>query len=152
MTEETTFELATAADTETLVPMIREFYAYEGLAFDETRVRDALGQLLGDARLGRVWIVRAGGEAAGYVVLTFGFSLEFAGRDAFLDELFLREAHRGGGLGRRAIETAAEACRALGIRALHLEVERHNSAAQEFYRRMGFTDHDRYLLTRWLDA
>jgi ribosomal protein S18 acetylase RimI-like enzyme len=34
---------------------------------------------------------------------------------------------------------------------LHLEVERANTAAQGVYRRAGFKDHDRYLLTKWLD-
>ena len=37
-----------------------------------------------------------------------------------------------------------------GVSALHLEVERQNEAAQGFYRRLGFKDHDRYLMTRWL--
>jgi ribosomal protein S18 acetylase RimI-like enzyme len=151
MTSETTLEIATPGNADELVPLIREFYAYEHLRYEETRVRVALGQLLTDERLGRVWVVRRAGEAVGYVVLTFGFSLEFGGRDAFLDELFVREEHRGGGIGRRAIETAAAACRQAGVRALHLEVERKNEAAQGFYRRLGFTDHDRYLLTRWMD-
>jgi ribosomal protein S18 acetylase RimI-like enzyme len=37
------------------------------------------------------------------------------------------------------------------VTALHLEVERKNKAAQEFYRRIGFQDHDRYLMTRWIE-
>ncbi len=37
------------------------------------------------------------GTAAGYAALTFGFSLEVGGRDAFIDELFLIEAARGKG-------------------------------------------------------
>ena len=41
-------------------------------------------------------------------------------------------------------------CRGRGVRALHLEVERENTRAQSIYRRAGFVDHDRYLLTKWL--
>jgi ribosomal protein S18 acetylase RimI-like enzyme len=35
----------------------------------------------------------------------------------------------------------------LGVRALHLEVGRDNVPAQELYRRVGFVDTDRRLLT-----
>jgi diamine N-acetyltransferase len=145
------FHLAGPADTEALVEMMREFYAHERLAWDEARVHRALGELLGDSRNGRAWIVRKDGADAGYFFVTLGFSLEFGGRDAFLDELYLREAHRGGGLGQRAIEHMARACAEMGVRALHLEVDHDNEGAQRFYRRLGFYAHDRFLMTRWMD-
>jgi ribosomal protein S18 acetylase RimI-like enzyme len=83
-------------------------------------------------------------------VLTLGYSLEYHGRDAIIDELYIIEEYRGQGIGTRAIELAAKESRSLGIKALHLEVERKNTNAQHFYRKIGFEDHDRYLLTKWL--
>jgi ribosomal protein S18 acetylase RimI-like enzyme len=147
---EPTFKPAEASDADALVPMIRALCESDGTPFDETKVRAALAQLVADESLGRAWLVEWGGEPAGYVVLTYGFSLEFGGRDAFIDELFVHEEFRGRGLGRRAIELAERACRERGIRALHLEVERANTTAQELYRRAGFRDHDRYLMTKRL--
>src|SRR5918997_799998 len=96
------------------------------------------------------YLLLSGGEVAGYVVITFGFSLEFRGRDAFIDELFVKDAFRGRGLGAATIRFAEGVCRGRGVRALHLEVERANTGAQSVYRRAGFKDHDRYLLTKWL--
>ncbi|MDT7542235.1 MAG: hypothetical protein QOE33_2139 [Acidobacteriota bacterium] len=148
---EATFTLATPSDADLLVPLLREFYAYDHIAFDEPEARRALDQLLSDARLGRVYLIHLGDELAGYLVLTFGFSLEFKGRDAFVDELFLREEFRGRGIGTRALTVAEETCRAGNVRALHLEVERANTGAQGVYRRAGFKDHDRYLLTKWIE-
>lgn len=87
-------------------------------------------------------------EVAGYIVLTFGFSLEYHGRDALVDEIYLRERFRGQGTGTRGLQFIEGVCRELGIRALHLEVERANIIAQSVYRRAGFVDHDRYLLTK----
>jgi ribosomal protein S18 acetylase RimI-like enzyme len=147
---EATFTLATPSDADLLVPLLREFYAYDHIAFDEPEARRALAQLLGDARLGRVHLIRVGDELVGYLVLTFGFSLEFKGRDAFVDELFLRAEFRGRGLGTRALRVAEETCQAENVRAIHLEVERANTGAQGVYRRAGFKDHDRYLLTKWI--
>jgi len=85
-------------------------------------------------------------------VVTFGYSLEYGGRDAFIDELWVHERVRGQGIGTRALHMAEAACREQGIQALHLEVERTNAVAQQVYRRAGFVDHDRYLLTKRLDG
>jgi diamine N-acetyltransferase len=147
---EPTFKPAEAADVAALLPMIRALCELDGMSFDESKVRRALAQILADESLGRVWLIELGDESAGYLVLTFGFSLEFGGRDAFIDEVYVREEFRGRGLGRRAIGLAERACRERGIGALHLEVERANTGAQELYRRSGFRDHDRYLMTKRL--
>jgi GNAT superfamily N-acetyltransferase len=144
------FTLADAPDVKLLIELMREFYAFDHIPFDEAAARRALGQILQDRRFGVIHLIRVDGEAAGYIVLTFGFSLEFGGRDAFVDELYLRESFRGRGLGKASLELATEVCREEGINALHLEVERVNTKAQGIYRQAGFRDHDRYLLTKWL--
>ncbi|MBV9772306.1 MAG: GNAT family N-acetyltransferase [Gemmatimonadetes bacterium] len=150
ITDEAVFERASAEHTELLVQLMREFYDFEHLPWDGAAARSALGMALDDPALSEVWLIRRSGEAAGYFVLGFGFSLEFRGRFALLDELYLREPFRGGGLGRRAIRHAEEVCRARGIEALRLEVEHKNAGAQAFYRAVGFEGHERYLLTRWI--
>ena len=147
----TTYRAAGAADSDTLITMMRGLYEHDRIAFDEAAARAALAQLLADERFGLAHLILVGGEVAGYIVVTFGFSLEFRGRDAFVDELFVREEFRGRGAGAAALRFAEGLCRARGVRALHLEVERANTGAQALYRRAGFADHDRYLLTKWLD-
>ena len=97
---------------------------------------------LRDGALGSVYLIRSGEDVAGYVVLTFGFSLEFYGRDALVDELYLREEFRGKGLGRTALQFVEGVCREEGIKALHLEVDRVNTRAQGVYRAAGYRDHD----------
>jgi len=137
-------------DLERLVALMCENYAEAGYPCDPATAGAALAALLGDASLGRLWIVEAPEGPAGYVAVAFGFSLEYGGRDAFLDDLYLRPACRGAGLGTRVLEAVEPACRALGVRALHLEVERENEAAQALYRRRGFRDNDRRLLSKRL--
>jgi ribosomal protein S18 acetylase RimI-like enzyme len=147
---ETSFRVADAGDADALLAMMRGLYEHERIAFDEAAARAALAQLLADDSCGVAHFILLGGEVAGYLVLTFGFSLEFGGRDAFVDELFVKDEFRGRGAGKVALGFAADVCRARGVRALHLEVERANEAAQDIYRKAGFVDHDRYLLTKWL--
>jgi GNAT superfamily N-acetyltransferase len=145
---ETQFRLTTGADIDVLLGFMRQFYAIDNYPFEEHAARSALERLVGDASLGRVWLIDKAGEAIGYIVLVFGYSLEYRGRDAFVDELFLVENQRNQGLGSQAMQFILEACRDLDVQALHLEVERTNIAGQKLYRKFGFEDHDRYLLTR----
>ena len=147
---EATFRSAASSNVETLVKFMRGLYEHDHLPFDEPRARAGLEKILHDDAVGRVWMILDEGEAIGYAVLTFGFSLEFRGRDAFLDELYVAASHRGRGVGRQTLKFLEEVCHSLGIQALHLEVERANTRAQAVYRQAGFTDHDRYLMTKWI--
>ncbi len=138
----TTFHPAGLADISTLLGLIREFYAYDRHAYDEAALLPALRLLLKRPDYGRVWLVRAGEEIAGYLVVTYGFALESGGRDLLIDELYLREAFRAQGLGRQIIVFVKDFCRAEGIGSLWLEVEAHNTAALAFYERVGFVGQD----------
>jgi GNAT superfamily N-acetyltransferase len=143
-----TFRVAAPPDLDLVVALMREYYDFDRLAFDAGRARAALTTLLGDASLGRVWILADGGEAIGYAALTLGYSLEFHGRDAFVDELYIRPSHRGRGYGARALTVLEAACRELGVGALHLEVGRENARARSVYHAAGFEDRDRHLMTK----
>ena len=149
---ELTFKRAASDDLDQILVFMRDLYKFDHIALDEAAARAALANLIANESFGRVWLLSSEDEAIGYVVLTLGYSLEFHGRDAFIDELYIRESHRGRGAGMSAIRFVEDACRALGVEALHLEVERENTRAQAVYRKAGFADHDRYLLTKWLAA
>jgi diamine N-acetyltransferase len=145
---ETTFTVATPDDIPTLLQFMREYYEFDHLRFDERVARAALERMVSDATLGCIWLIRYAGEPVGYLVLTFGYSLEYGGRDAFVDEVYIRSSHRGKGIGTAALKFAEEQCRALDVRALHLEVERANTNAYGVYRNFGFVDHDRFMMTK----
>lgn len=141
---------ATLADEAAIGELMREFYAHEGLGFDEVRTLGAFRRMVEDPNLGAVWIVRLGDALAGYVAVTMSYSLEFAGRFGLIDELYVREAYRGHGIGTRALEAAAEACRGMDVSALRLEVDVENERARALYERMGFTLQKRYMMSRWI--
>jgi GNAT superfamily N-acetyltransferase len=143
---------AGARDIGRLIVLMRRLYAHDRLPWRPRPARAALAGLLRDRRRGRAWLVEAGGATAGYLVVTLGWSLEYLGLDAFIDEFYLEPAWRGRGVGLAAVRLAQTACRRLGVRALHLEVERRNRAPQRFYRRARYVEHDRYLMTRLLGA
>jgi GNAT superfamily N-acetyltransferase len=147
---EPSFRVAEPADADALVEMMRDFNAHERIAFDESEVRAVLTQLFANDSYGLACLILLGAEVAGYVVITFGFSIEFRGRDALIDELFVKDEFRGRGLGAAALRHAEGVCRERGIRALHLEVDRGNTRAQSVYARAGFADRGNHLLNKWL--
>ena len=142
--------LARPDDVALLAEWMREYYAEQGYPFDPARHAEAIRGLVADPALGRLWWIEDGGARAGYVALCFGWSLEYQGRDAFVDDLYLRPAFRGRGLGARVMEAVEREARELGVRALHLEVERSNDPARALYEKRGLRDTGRQLLSKRL--
>ena len=117
--------------------------------FEEQRVARDLRALLEHPHYGMAFLICDTSEPVGYLLLCFDFSLEYGGKGAWIDELFVDRAHRGRGLGAEAMKFAEQAAREAGAQVLHLEVNRGNPAI-DLYRRQGFTEHDRYLLSKWI--
>jgi GNAT superfamily N-acetyltransferase len=136
-------------DRAALEPLVRAYYVEDGLAFDERRQGAALTALLRGDPLCLAWLVRLAGETIGYVVVTLGFSIESGGRDGFIDEFFVVPTMRGRGIGARVLALVEEEARARGLQRLYLEVG-HGNPAQGLYRRAGFVDHRRYLMSKFL--
>ena len=144
------FRIAAHEDTGDILRIMRHYYEEDSYPFIESESRETVSRLIGDRNLGCLWVAEVDSRVAGYVAVTLGYSLEYRGRDAFIDELVIAEEHRGKGLGREAIDVATAWSREHGVNALHLEVEPHRKNAQELYRRAGFEDHNRHLMTIWL--
>lgn len=145
-------EIKFARVTETginpLVEMIRKYYEFDRIPFDEARIRVGLAGFLKDESVGRAWWILRERQPIGYVILTFGFDLEFDGRQATITDLYLEPEHRRHGFGRKTLAYVEHFCRASGIQALELQVERSNVAAQALYESFGFQAHDRIPMSK----
>ena len=139
---------ATISDCETIAALMSEYYTYDHLRFDPDVARNALQNLMAKKEYGTVWTVRVAAETVGYLICTFGYSLEFGGRYALIDELYISEMHRGQGIGSGVLRFIEVYCRSLGITVIRLEVERSNARAVAVYRKNGFKAHDRDIMTR----
>jgi ribosomal protein S18 acetylase RimI-like enzyme len=126
---------------------MEEYYAEAGLSMESREAAASFARLLREPARGAVRMIEAGGGPAGYVVRTLGFSLEYGGLDAFVDDLFVRRNQRRRGHARAALEALLEECRRRGVRAVHLEVDRANEPARALYELPGFRGHGRELWT-----
>ena len=127
-----------------------QLYLHDAIPFDPVRARRLIGEFLARPEWGGIWWIQSDGEFVGYFVLTVGYSLEFGGRFALLDEFLIEEPWQGQGIGTRALAFMEDWCRGQGIGALRLEVGHQNPRALALYRRAGFLVLDRHFMTRLL--
>jgi GNAT superfamily N-acetyltransferase len=145
------YRQAQSGDAHLLVGLMRLLQDDDpwSVPFEEGRVLLDLQVLLENAHYGSAWLICDGEAPVGYLLLCFDYSLEYGGKGAWIDELFVDRAHRGHGLGAEALRIAEDIARKSGAHVLHLEVNRGNPAI-DLYRRHGFADHERYLLSKTL--
>ena len=122
-------------DRATLLTLTAEFYQVDDHPFDMSVVEAGVDPLLANDEYGIVLITDDG-----YAVVTWSYSLESGGRDALLDELYVRRRSRG--IGSSLIEAIFSEMRARGLRRIFLETEPSNQEARSFYQRHGFRIED----------
>jgi hypothetical protein len=119
---------ATVADVPALVPLVEQYWLFEDIAhFDAARVGLELSRALADPSLMSGWIARVKGEAVGYLLAVYVFSLEHLGLTAEIDELL------------RLAEAEFRRRRCTNV---FLQIGKGNDRARVFYRAHGFEGRD----------
>ena len=78
-------------------------------------------------------------EPGGVCQLRFRHGLWMDAEDCWLEDLFVREADRGAGLGEALVRAAIERARERGCGRIELDVSESNTAAWRLYERMGLS-------------
>lgn len=146
----TRFKLAEKADLPAILGLMEIFNSIDGYPFNPSLTGSNLERFTSDPNLGRLWAIWQEERIVGYFALTFGFSFEFKGRDAFLDELFLLPEYRNQGIGQKVLEFVFQEATSLQIKCIHLEVEYHNETAVHLYQKFGFKKHERHMMSKWI--
>lgn len=147
----TAIHLAGPDDAARLLPLVAAFHSEYGFDLNDEHRAAALAPLLEGSPLGAAWLFGLAKAPTGYVIITFGWSMEMGGMDAFVDELYIRPNVRKRGIASEALMAIASSLSDVGVKALHLEVDREDEATQRLYTRAHFKLRDRYaLMTRML--
>jgi GNAT superfamily N-acetyltransferase len=144
-----TVRRATPDDADRLIELVAEYCAADEHRFDRSVVEAGLAPLLAGDDVGVVWLLDIDGELDGYIVVTWGWSIEIGGLDVVLDEIYVRA--RGRGHGSRLIEHAEADCRRRGVKRIFLETERRNEPARRLYLRHGYTVDDSIWMSKELN-
>ena len=138
--------LAGVEDADRLLPLVAAFHEEQGFGTDDAHREAAIVPLLEGLPHGAVWLVGPRRAPVGYVVLSFGWSVEFGGMDGIVDELYIRPAVRRRGMGGEALDGLAKAMREAGLKALHLEAQLGDDRLHGFYRRAHFHPREGFAL------
>lgn len=142
----TALNLAKSADFDRLNQLVGDFHSEVGITQDADTRRDALMPLLEGSPHGAAYLIGPGRAPIGYIIIGFGWSVEFAGMDGFIDEFYIRPGVRGRGIGSEVLRQLPKALASAGIKALHLEVDQDNHRAQNLYGRLRFEPRRNYML------
>ena len=129
---------ATPSDVPLILAFIRELAVYEKLEHAVSATEDDLRRaLFGERPVSESVIASLDGEPVGYALFFPNFST-FLGRPGlFLEDLFVRPAARGHGVGRALLEHCARVAVDRGWGRMEWSVLAWNEPAIGFYRKVG---------------
>lgn len=144
---------ATEADLDTIIELIHGLAAYErepeAVVLDREELRR---HLFGPRPFAEVILAEtADGESAGFALFFHSFSTWTGKPGIYLEDLFVREEHRGHGHGRALLVELARIAVARGCGRLEWAVLDWNEPAIGFYRSLGARPMDEWTTFR-LDA
>jgi GNAT superfamily N-acetyltransferase len=133
-----TFSVATPGDAAILLSLIRELAEFERLSHEVVGTEDDLRHsLFGPTRFAESLIARVDGEVAGFALYFHNFSTFLCRPGIHLEDLYIRPAFRGHGVGRRLLLEVARIASERGCGRLEWSVLNWNRRAIEFYESMG---------------
>ena len=141
---ETTIRRASAADLDALVPLFDAYRVFYAQPSDPVRARDFLAERLARGE-SVVLLAEHGPSTVGFVQLYPIFSSVRTARTWLLNDLFVAEGARRGGVARALLDAAAAFARDGGAAGLALETTRDNAAARALYRAAGWNEDE----TQW---
>lgn len=136
-------------DVPLLVTLIGELAEYERLAHEAVATEADLHEaMFGADRVIEVLIARVDGEPAGYALFFHNFSTFTGRRGIYLEDLFVRPASRGLGIGRMLLERLAAMAVERGCKRLEWSVLDWNDLAIGFYKSIGAVPMDGWTVYR----
>ena len=131
-------DAAGPADVPTLLTLIGELAEFERLAHEVVVTAASLHEGLFEANpAAEAVVARVGGEVAGFALFYRNFST-FVGREGlFLEDLYVRPAFRGQGVGRALLEHVARVAIGRGCARMEWSVLNWNRRAIGFYQALG---------------
>jgi ribosomal protein S18 acetylase RimI-like enzyme len=141
----TALHLARPEDQEKLLPLIADFHTHLQLDTTHEHRVSALSPILDGTPLGVAYLIGPRMAPIGYLILSFGWSMQYGGMEGKVDEFYLRPSVRGRGIGHEVLSELSKALADAGLKALHIDLPAENEAAMKFYRRLHFRPHENSL-------
>lgn len=129
---------ATRDDAELILDLVRELAEYEKLSHEVVATADDVrASLFGERPAAEALIARQGEQPVGFAIFFHNYSTFLARPGIHLEDLFVRPAARGRGVGRALLVEVARIARDRNCGRLEWSVLDWNAPALAFYERIG---------------
>lgn len=143
-----TIRTATPADMPDLMRLFRGFMDYNGdPSPPDAELAGAIAPVFDDPHAEIRITLAADGTPIGYAHIRHYYSIWMAAPECFLEDLFVEEARRDRGVGRRMLEDVFARARERGCKRVRLDTNERNDRGIYLYETLGFVctrDTDRY--------
>jgi len=141
------YALAKLTDLEELLQLVASYHKFESIDSFAKEPSSSLMPLIGEnSDLGFVLTAKYQSKLVGYLAMCYGYTIEFGGRDAFVDECYVVENMRDKGIGSELLSRAKNEAKANSVRVIHLEVAVSNNPAKRLYQQNGFSSREKFHL------
>jgi GNAT superfamily N-acetyltransferase len=134
------------ADGAALLALMRAQFREHHIDLSDEGITRAIEGVLRQPSWGRILVATLAGTPVGFAALSFMWTYEHGGRAAWLDELYVEPAQRGGGIGGTLLRAAYRVAADSGAATMDLEVDAGHRRAEQLYEREGFVRLNR---ARW---
>ncbi len=131
--------LARREDLPQLVALLGMLFSQEAeFVPDDAKQAAALGKILADETVGRLYVAREGARVVAMASLLYSISTAEGGLAASFEDLIVLPEHRGRGIGSALLRFMVEEARRQGVLRISLLTDATNTRAQALYAKAGF--------------
>jgi GNAT superfamily N-acetyltransferase len=132
---------AVTEDLPHLADLLTELFTLESdFRPDRDRQLRGLRLILDNPAMGRLFVLRDAGQVLGMANALVTVSTAEGGRVLLLEDVIVKREHRGKGLGKMLVEHVLAWAKTQGMTRVTLLADKGNTAALDFYRKLGFDD------------
>jgi GNAT superfamily N-acetyltransferase len=140
---------ATEEDVPLILSLIRELAEYEKLSDEVVATEDGLrDSLFGERRYAEVLIAEHDGAPAGFALFFHNFSTFLGKPGIYLEDLYVKPAFRGSGIGKKLLVHLASLAKRRGCGRLEWWVLDWNEPSIGFYKKLGAVPMDDWTVYR----
>ncbi|MEX0915347.1 MAG: GNAT family N-acetyltransferase [Wenzhouxiangellaceae bacterium] len=144
---------AEPGDEDTLLALIHELAVYEKAPEEAVATPELIGKaLFGEHPTAEAVIAEWQGEPAGFALWFHNFSTWLGKPGLYLEDLFVRESHRGNGIGKALLLHLAGIARDRDCGRMEWSVLDWNTPAIDFYKALGARPMDEWTVYRLDEA
>ncbi|MBE0414846.1 GNAT family N-acetyltransferase [Yoonia sp.] len=134
----TAIHLAGPDDAVTALALMQRSHAERALPHDDAHRENVIAPLLDGSPLGAVWLIGPARAPLGYVMISFGWSVDLGGMIGWVEDIYIRPSVRKRGIGTEVLHAVAVTLGRADLRALHVRIAVGDDALARFCAKAGF--------------